>query len=69
MGKSIKIDTDIWDLIVTHYTTINNPTDEDRRVMKYIVDKEGRRASREDFLDSRARYARMRDWEEKTPEQ
>lgn len=58
----VQIDVSIWDLIVEHYTTIKEPTESDERVMRYIIDKEYRRMAREDFLDARARHARMDDW-------
>lgn len=66
MGKSIKIDSDIWELIISHYSAIQEPTDEDKRVMSFIADKINRQIRREDFRESQARYARLRDWTNKT---
>lgn len=58
----VQIESWAWDLIVEHYAGIRDPGPDDRRVMQYILDKEARRADREDFLEARARYARLRDW-------
>ena len=63
---SVKVDENIWDLIVTHYASISSPSADDRRVMAFITDKEVRRMNREDFRESQARYARLRDWTNKT---
>lgn len=58
---SVKVDASIWDEIVAHYSNLQNPTPADRRVMKFILDKEARRQAREDFREDQARYARIRD--------
>ncbi len=58
MGR-ILIDTDIWELIVSHYGQIDNPSPEDRKVMQFILDKEHRRMNHDDYLESRSRYARL----------
>ena len=74
---SVKVDENIWDLIVAHYASISSPTSDDRKVMDFIADKlnrqmrredfkEMRRMNREDFRESQARYARLRDWTNKT---
>lgn len=58
---SVKVDAAIWDEIVAHYSNLQDPTPADRRVMKFILDKEARRQAREDFREDQARYARIRD--------
>jgi len=59
---SVRVDAEIWEEIVKHYMSIKVPTPADRRVMGFIIDKEQRRMAREDFKESQARYARLRDW-------
>lgn len=60
--SKVLIDDWVWDAIVEHYSTIREPVEADKQVMRYIIDKESRRQDRADYLDSRARYARLRDW-------
>lgn len=63
---SVKVDENIWDLIVTHYASISSPTVDDRKVMDFIADKLSRQMRREDFKDAQARYMRMNTWTTKT---
>lgn len=51
MGK-VQIDEQVWDLIVEHYTTIENPSPDDTKVMRYILDKETRRMARDAYSAS-----------------
>ena len=51
MGK-VQIDEQVWDLIVEHYTTIENPSPGDTKVMRYILDKESRRMARDAYSAS-----------------
>ena len=62
MGKTVKVDADVWDEVVKHYMTVKEPTDADRRVIAYIVDKLNRQMRREDFKEAQARYARINAW-------
>lgn len=62
MGKTVKVDADVWDEVVKHYMTVKEPTDADRRVIAYIMDKLSRQMRREDFRESQARYARINAW-------
>lgn len=63
---SVKVDENIWDLIVAHYASISSPTLDDRKVMDFIADKLNRQMRREDFKDAQARYMRMNTWTTKT---
>ena len=63
---SVKVDENIWDLIVAHYASISSPTADDRKVMDFIADKLNRQMRREDFKDAQARYMRMNTWTTKT---
>lgn len=63
---SVKVDENIWDLIVAHYASISSPTSDDRKVMDFIADKLNRQMRREDFKDAQARYMRMNTWTTKT---
>ena len=62
MAKTVKIDADIWDAIVAHYSVLKEPTDVDRRVIAYMCDKLDRQMRRDDFKDAQARYARMNEY-------
>lgn len=68
MGKTVKVDADVWDEVVKHYMTVKEPTDADRRVIAYIMDKLNRQMRREDFRDAQARYARLNAWADKNGE-
>ena len=51
MGK-VQIDEWAWDLIVEHYATIGDPSPDDTKVMRYILDKESRRMARDAYSAS-----------------
>ena len=48
----VQIDEWAWDLIVEHYAAVKDPSPDDRRVMEYIIDKEGRRLARDAYAAS-----------------
>lgn len=48
----VQIEDWVWDLIVEHYATVKDPSPDDRRVMEYIIDKEGRRIARDAYAAS-----------------
>lgn len=65
-SKTVKVDAEIWEMIVSHYahlesSTIGNDPDA-RTVMRYIVKKENARMRHDDFTEAKARFARLRDW-------
>ena len=60
--SKVMIDTEVWDLIKTHYKGINDSgsaSDADRRVISYILDKELAQFRRESYLEDRARTTRL----------
>ena len=48
----VQIEDWAWDLIVEHYATVKDPSPDDKRVIKYILDKEGRRLARDAYAAS-----------------
>lgn len=59
MGKTVKIDAAVWDLICEHYAGLSAPSESDKVVIRYIVDKMRRQMEHDDYLSSKARYARL----------
>lgn len=57
--RQIKIDKEIYDLVRDHYLTLEHPTKEDLRVMKWISDKEWALYKHDDYLSDRARRERL----------
>ena len=55
----VQIDEWAWDLIVEHYAAVKDPSPDDKRVIEYILDKEGRRLARDAYSASvrRDRYS------------
>ena len=48
----VQIDGWAWDLIVEHYAAVKDPSPDDKRVIEYILDKEGRRLARDAYSAS-----------------
>lgn len=48
----VQIDEWAWDLIVEHYAAVKDPSPDDKRVIEYIIDKEGRRLARDAYSAS-----------------
>lgn len=48
----VQIEDWAWDLIVEHYAAVKDPSPDDRRVIEYILDKEGRRLARDAYSAS-----------------
>lgn len=48
----VQIDEWAWDLIVEHYAAVKDPSPDDKRVIEYILDKEGRRLARDAYSAS-----------------
>lgn len=48
----VQIEDWAWDLIVEHYAAVKDPSPDDRRVLEYILDKEGRRLARDAYSAS-----------------
>ena len=49
----VQIESWVWDLIVEHYAAVKNPSPDDRKVMRYIIDKEGRRMAHDAYMSQR----------------
>lgn len=48
----VQIEDWAWDLIVEHYAAVKDPSPDDKRVIEYILDKEGRRLARDAYSAS-----------------
>lgn len=48
----VQIEDWVWDLIVEHYATVKDPSPDDTKVMRYILDKESRRLARDAYSAS-----------------
>ena len=48
----VQIEDWAWDLIVEHYAAVKDPSPDDRRVIEYLLDKEGRRLARDAYSAS-----------------
>ena len=48
----VQIEDWVWDLIVEHYAAVKDPSPDDKRVIEYILDKEGRRLARDAYSAS-----------------
>ena len=50
--SKVQVEEWAWDLIVEHYSTIEDPSPDDIKVMRYILDKESRRMARDAYSAS-----------------
>ena len=48
----VQIEDWVWDLIVEHYAAVKDPSPDDTKVMRYILDKESRRMARDAYSAS-----------------
>lgn len=49
----VQIEAWVWDLICERYAQIRDPSPDDARVMRYIIDKEGRRMAHDAYMSQR----------------
>ena len=56
--KQIKIDQEIYDLVRDHYLALEQPTQEDLRVLRWMADKEWRMYKHDDYLADKERRTR-----------
>ena len=57
--RQIKIDQEIYDLVRDHYLALEQPTQEDLRVLRWIADKEWRMYKHDDYLADKERRTRL----------
>lgn len=50
--SKVQVEEWAWDLIVEHYSTIGDPSPDDIKVMRYILNKESRRMARDAYSAS-----------------
>ena len=52
--KTVKVDLDIYNLILNHYLELQDPTDDDRKVQCWLLQKELRRMDHDMYMQDRA---------------
>lgn len=55
----VMIDSAVWDAIVEHYTHLIEPSEDDRKVLMYILDKEYKRMAHDTYMAERRLDALM----------
>ena len=59
MAKKVLIESWVWDAICAHYAQMAEPSEDDRRVIAYMMDKLGRQIAHEAY--ERRPYDRQED--------